>query len=82
MKVVNKQLESIVEILHELNLFLVDARATFSGAWSSSAWSCFVLGGDKETENNDVKMSVYTMFHPISLHEVVQLVVSAHLAKD
>ena len=52
------------------------------GAWSSSAWSCFVPWGDKETENNGVKMSVYTMFHPISLHEVVQLVVSAHLEKD
>lgn len=56
--------------------------ATFWGAWSSSAWSCFVLWGDKETENNGVKMSVYTMFHHISLHEVVQLVVSAHLEKD
>lgn len=56
--------------------------ATFWGAWSSSAWSCFVLWGDQETENNGVKMSVYTMFHHISLHEVVQLVVSAHLEKD
>lgn len=73
---------SIVEIHHEFKLFLVDAWATFWGAWSSSAWSCFVLWGDQETENNGVKMSVYTMFHHISLHEVVQLVVSAHLEKD